>query len=219
MLSTTQPALSSCVCQTIGAPAEVRLCEEHHAYWRGDRRLTSVTAVVKGMWPEKPDFSAAPEGVIENARERGVEVDTLFTAYLRGKLHEIPAGTREDSADLFMKLVRWWEKRSGMEADAQVILADDEIAGCADIVPPKAVYDLKTTYDLEPTYSLQVGGYCHLYEAQYGVLPEECGIIHLTKRFAEPKLVKFEVMTVVSEFRIVRDMWRLTRRLSRRKSA
>lgn len=210
----------TCVCQTIGAPAEVRLCIPCHRYWRGDRELTSVTSVIKGTWPEKPDFSKAPEGVIENARKRGIEVDAMFTAWLRGKLSgELPVDVyRQDSADLFKKLVDWWLKRPTVGADPQVILADDEIAGTADIVTLRAVYDLKTTYNLEPTYSLQVGGYCHLYEAQYGVLPEECGIIHLTER-QEPKLVKFEVMTVVSEFRIVRDMWRLTRRLTKRKSA
>lgn len=195
-------------------PTAVRFFDCCHTYYRGDKRLTSITGMMKRTWPAPKDFESAPEWRVENARERGVEVDMLFSAYLNGRLHEIPSGTREDSAELFMRLIRWWEKRPQVVARAQVILADDELAGTADIVPPQAVYDLKTTYNLEPTYRVQVGGYCHLYQAQYGELPRECGIVHLTERFPEPKFVPLDVLTVVSEFRVVRDMWRLTQRLS-----
>lgn len=203
----------ACTCDSIGAdPSVVTFCQACHIYRRGDRRLTSITRMLKSVWPLKPDFSSAPEGVIESARDRGVEVDQLFSSYLSGTLTAIPAGTRQDSAELLMKLIAWWEKQPMRKAEAQFILADEELAGCVDIMPPRIIYDLKTTYDLEPTYSLQVGGYCHLHEKQFGELPEECGIIHLTKRFAEPKLVRYEVMTAVSEFRVMLDFWRLVQR-------
>lgn len=210
----------TCDHATIGAdPSIVRFYECCHSYYRGDRRLTSVTSVLKSTWPEKPDFSAAPDGVIESARERGTEVDALFSAWLAGTLDAIPAGTREDSKDLLLKLIPWWQETDYREARAQIVLADDEIAGTADIVTESAVFDLKTTYNLEPTYRLQVGGYCHLYEAEYGELPETCGIIHLTKRFPEPKCIVYDPVTVVSEFRVVLTMWRLTQRLTRKASA
>lgn len=208
----------ACLCLAPPSP-DVTFCAEHHVYARNGKRLASITSVLKTTWPEKPDFSAAPEGVIENARERGSEVDALFSRWLTGQLTEIPVNTREDSRDLLLKLTDWWRDSSYGPARAQVILTDDEIAGMVDILPEKAVLDLKTTYDLEPTYRLQVGGYCHLYEAECGELPETCGIIHLTKRFAQPKFIAFDPVSVVSEFRVVLDMWRLTQRLKRKQTA
>ena len=209
----------SCGCETIGASG-VRFCDEHHRYWRGDAELASVTRVVKEAWPYKPDFSAADPEVLENARGRGVEVDRLFCQWLEGKLPSIPAGTREDSKDLFMKLLRWWptSKLERTCVATQVLLADAEIAGTADIVG-EGIAELKTVSAIEPTYRLQLGGYCHLYEVQHGKLPKWCGIIHVNKSLREPKWIPFEPEVVVAEFFTVLEMWRLVRRLKPRKFA
>ena len=203
--------MNACCCDTIGAPLVVRPCRVHHIYHFGDRELTSVTQCIKSTWPIPPDYSKADPAVLENARERGVEVDALLTSWLAGELPEIPAGVREDTRDLFVKLTDWWTIEDNPRS--QVILANDELAGTADIITDNAVYDLKTTYNLEPTYSLQVGGYVCLYEAEHGRLPERCGIIHLTKR-QKPKLIEFEPLVVAGEFRVVYDMYKLVNRIA-----
>ena len=201
----------TCCCETIGAPPELRRCPEHFHFWRGDRRLKGITSLIRETWPIPPDFNAADPARLGNAKNRGVEVDGLLTSWLAGMLTEIPAGVMEDTRDLFRKLVDWWPFG---EAQAQVVLDDGELVGVVDVLTGGGggVWDLKTTYNLEPTYQLQVGGYVCLYETEHHRRPERCGIIHLTKR-QKPKLVEFDPLIVASEFRAVRDMWQLCRRL------
>ena len=212
--------MTECICETIGAnPSVVRLCEEHHVYKRGDKRLTSVHGVLK-VWPVKSSWEDKGPWVdarVANARDRGREVDALLSAWLSGALEEIPAGTREDVKELFMQIVPWWQHRfAGVEAKAQVILADEDIAGTADIVilSGDEIWDLKCVSELQQKYQLQLGAYCTLYEAQYGRTPKRCGVIHV-KKDREPKLVPYDPFIVASEFRIVREMWKLVKRKSR----
>lgn len=189
--------------------------DSEHRYWRGVQELTSISSILR-LWPIKPDWDTVDPAVIANANERGREVDTLLTAWIAGQLQKIPAGYREDSVELFKKLLAWDHLHAIPSPQSQVILADDEIAGTADIVGDGIIADLKTVYSLQPTYGLQLGGYCHLYEAQHGKLPHTCGIIHVTKRFSEPKWVPFDVSIVVSEFRTLLAFWRLVKRKANR---
>ena len=67
-----------------------------------DRRLTSVGKIIRSCWP--PPERPIPPDVIENARDRGEQVDRLFAAYVLGKLNTIPAGTRCSSRNLLPSL-------------------------------------------------------------------------------------------------------------------
>ncbi len=212
----TMQGEQTCVCNSIGAPStEVRLCSRCHVYWRGDQRLTSVSTIIKAVWPIRPDYSEAPADVLENARIRGVEVDALFTAYLRGTLSKIPAGTREDVKDLLLKLVQWWDTYGWDNADGQVLLAGPTEAGTCDIRGESIIADLKCTYDIEPMYPVQLGGYADLNEAQYGRLPTTLGIIHLTKRFKQPQWIPLDVEECVRDYRLCRDVYRMAVRRSK----
>ncbi len=185
---------------------------EKHTYHRGLVRLESVTSVIRSTWPIKPSWDQVDPAVIENARERGVEVDSLFSAWLNGTLDRIPAGMREDARDRFLALTEWWSHGA---AKAQVILADDEIAGQADIVLPTAIYDLKNTAQIESTYSLQLGAYADLYEKEHGRLPDALGVIHVTHPKGKPvsiKVIHFDVAIAVSEWRLLRQFWTLVKR-------
>ncbi len=206
----------NCDHATIGAPDAVEFFPCCHRYKRGDRCLTSVSKVI-GIWPEKASWDNGDPYVMErvqDANARGVEVDSMLCDWLAGKLAgEIPVDVyRQDAADLFVKLMNWWP--FGANVKTQVILNDGEIAGMADLVvaSPSGIWDLKCVSELQPTYPLQIGGYVHLYHAEYGKYPERCGNIHVKKSLKVPKLVEYEPMTVASEFRIVRDMWRLVKR-------
>lgn len=203
----------ACVCASIGAPADiVRFCEECHRYWKGDKELKSVTKVLKTTWPFKPDFSRADPMVLENARDRGCVVDSLFTAYLRGHLKAIPRGTRTDAVELFFRLKRWWDERKHDSVQSQVILADDEIAGTCDVLADDWIYDVKSTYDIEPMYELQLGAYAQLHFASFQKPVKGIGIIHVTNRYATPKLVKIDLHTALQDWATLRECYRMAQR-------
>src|SRR5688572_12340556 len=198
-----------CTHQTIGAdPKAVTFHECHHVSKRGDKELDSVTRVVYACFPAKAKFREAPPEVLENARQRGVEVDKLVTAYLRGNLATIPAGTRIDSKELFFKLKPWIDSALS-RAMPQIILADEDIAGTADIVTTDGlILDLKTTYDVtEPHYDLQLGMYANLFEAQFGEKPKGISIIHLTERLPAPKIVTLDLKQCQYDAKMIRDVW------------
>lgn len=202
-----------CVCASIGEdPAKVRFCFDCHRYWRGDKQLVSVSKVLRTTWPFKPDFSQADPAVIENARDRGVAVDTLFTAYVRGNLSSIPAGTRTDATELFFRLKRWWDAKKITDAQSQVILADDAIAGQCDLLADNWIYDLKCTYNIEPMYQLQLGAYAQLHYAQTGQAVKGIGIIHVTKRYATPKLIKVDLAEALKDWMLIRDTYQMALR-------
>lgn len=207
-----------CTHETIGAdPKVVTFHECHHVYKRGDKELDSVTRVIKACFPVKPSYFDAQPDVLENARERGIAVDRLVTAYLRGTLTAIPAGTRQDATTLFFKVKAWldsWE----CKGVPQVIVADEDIAGTADIVTTEGgIWDLKTTYNVsEPTYELQLGLYALLFKAQFGELPSRIGIIHLTERFAAPRIVPLDVKQCVQDAAMIRDVWLMAQRRTRK---
>lgn len=205
------PAL--CNCASIGEdPAKVRFCADCHRYWRGDKQLKSVSSLLKMLWPYKPDFSRADPAVVENARDRGIVTDALFSLYVKGGLDRIPKGTRQDSVELFFKLRRWWDGRKHGEVDSQVILADDELAGQCDVKDDDDIYDVKCTHDLERTYELQLGGYGELHFATYKRPAKSLTIIHCTKRFPEPRIVKVDFMKALQDWATIRQMWSMVNR-------
>lgn len=206
---------ATCTCQSIGAdPASIRFCVECHRYWRGDKKLDSVSSVIRQCWPIKPDFSAAKPEVIENARDRGVTVDFLFSSYVNGALDKIPAGTRKDAVELFFKVRRWWDDHKHGETRAQVILADSEIAGTCDVLDDDCIWDLKCTYNIEATYPLQLAAYGALHFATFGRPAKKLGIIHVTERYPEPKIIKLDVAAVLEQWMTFREFYRLVQRVT-----
>lgn len=201
--------IGACVCASIGAPDHIRFCEECHRYWRGDKQLLSVSKVLRSTWPFKPDYSAARPEVIENARDRGCVVDSLFTSYVKGRLQAIPRGTREDAVELFFRLKRWWDARNVESVQSQVILADDDVAGMCDLIADDWIYDLKTTHDIEPMYQLQLGAYAQLHFATFQRPAKGLGIIHLTKRFSVPKLIKIDMVSALQDWAALRECYQM----------
>ena len=188
-----------------------------HRYWdETGKELYGVTATIKQMWPST---NGAPEHVIENARERGAELDALVTSYLNGTLHAIPAGIREDTKELFLKFLDWWgicrEARDWGKVTPQVMLSDGEYAGTCDLLFENGtIIDIKCKWDLDFQCELQLGGYADLYLDNPVNHPAICevGILHLTKRLAKPKLIMLNEVQCVQDWRTIRDMHRLLRR-------
>lgn len=202
----------NCLCGSV--LPETILCAEHHRYFRSGRELASVTRVLKSCWPVKPSYEKADPAVIENARDRGVEVDGLLSKYAEGKLAAIPAGTREDAKDLFMKAKDWVDvAREVGPIRSQVILSDDTMAGMCDfVVAGPTIADLKATYEVEAFYPIQLGLYALLFEEQHKQSVEGLGIIHVTKRYAGPRWIPLDVDECKRDARLIRDTWNMAQR-------
>ncbi len=172
-----------------------------------------MTRILKRMIP--PDFSGADPEVLENARNRGIATDELFSAYVEGRLTTVPAGTRRDAVDLFLKLRHWWDKRGvNVKVSSQVILADDEVAGTCDVLErhyDPIIWDCKATYNIDPSYPLQLGAYADLYERQHGKLPR-IGILHVTERYDEVRVIELDSVECANDFRILRGAYEVIQR-------
>lgn len=202
-----------CVCHIIGERDVLRFAECHHRFFLNDRELPSVTKILRACWPVKPDFSAAPADVLENARIRGSALDELCSAYVAGKLDRIPAGTREDVKDLFLKALPWFDEalKTG-PLKAQERLTDGFVAGITDFTGEAIVFDLKGTYDIEPYYPVQVGGYIELFEAQYKRQVEAAGILHVTARLPKPRWIPLNVAECRDDWKTLRRCWEMAHR-------
>jgi len=215
MIAITEPSVEQCNC-SLWQPEHtvVRFCSTHHAYYRGSQKLHSVSRVLRTIWPLKPDFSAARPDVLENARDRGVVTDDLFSRYVIGGLDRIPRGTREDSVQLFFKLRRWWDKHKHGEVRSQVILADQEIAGTCDVKDDDDIYDVKCSYHIEATYPLQLAAYGELHFATFGRPVKSLNIIHISERFPEPKIIKVDLVSTLEDWMLIRQLWKMVQRRS-----
>lgn len=208
---------ATCTCQTIGAdPAVVRFAECHHRYFRGDKRLESVTSVIRQVWPIKKNFEDADPWVLEHARDRGVRVDGYFSEYLRSGNVRIQAGEWREVVERTKAVVEWWDKDWKEPVTPQVILADNEIAGTADIVGDIGfIADLKNVSALDATYWIQVGAYADLFEKQFGHPAQRGALIHVTQPKDKPVSVKFvevELKQAVADWRVCREMWAMVQR-------
>lgn len=186
-----------CDCASIGKPAELWQCPHFHIF-RGDRRLTSVSRIVGASFPLPPGI---PPDVLESARERGSEVDALFAAYVLGKLDRIPAGTRNDSRDLFLKAKAWYDRQSFKTVEVQVLLGTDDYGGVLDFRCDGVPLDLKCTHRVEHSARMQV--------AAYGALcMRESFILHVTERLKEAHIVAL-TQEDASDWDIILEHWRM----------
>lgn len=176
MSTVTIPA--TCQCGSIGR-TDLRQCPDHFHIWRGDKRLPSVGSILKAVWPQG---QLPPADVLENARERGSEVDQLFAEYVRGNLRTIPAGTRKDARSLFLKLKGWYDKQNFKTAEAQVVLGAEDHGGVLDFRFDGVPCELKATYDVDQKYIMQAACYAEIDNGG-----ERGMILHVTERYQEPR--------------------------------
>jgi len=205
---------NSCSCDTIRDGPSVAICVFCHKYWRGGRELASVSRVIREASPDSYSWEGVDERVVENARERGAETDFLFSGYIAGTLTEIPVGIRHDARDRFLALQEWWD---GLQPPAfamsQVILADDVIAGTADVIltlPEVEIWDVKNVAKLQSTYPAQVAAYAQLYQAQYGATVSKIGVIHVTQQKHKPVIVRkveYDFNAAMSQWLTLRHAW------------
>ena len=198
----------SCQCGLV--TEKIYRCNPCHRYWIYGSERTSVSHVLRDVLP--PDYDGVPEYRVEHARERGVAVDAIISAYVMGKPPAIPVGTPEDLIDevkvLFERFADWWDKQGFKNVTAQAIVYGPEIAGAKDLDADSTIFDVKCTYNLLPSHRIQVAGYMDLDgKGRNGAL------IHLTKRYKTPRIEPI-VERDFRDWMTVRDFWRLKRRLA-----
>jgi hypothetical protein len=183
--------------------------EATHTYTRDGVRLPSITEVITACWPRT---DGAPESAIEHARERGVWVDSAFTAYLTDGTVEIPTGTPQEFADCLGMAIDWWDaERGGASVECQVRLFGNKEAGSADlVVDGHSIIDLKATWEISKTVGAQLGGYSTLRE-EMGQYSDHLAILHVHRRLKVAKFVDIHYEEACRQWRVIRDFWRLTR--------
>jgi hypothetical protein len=193
---------ATCQCGSIGR-TDLRQCPEHFHLWRGDVRLTSVGRIIRDCWP-KPE-TMPPADVLENARDRGDQVDKLLAAYVLGKLKAFPVGTRRDAMALFDKVQTWYDKQTFRKVEVQVLLGAQDHGGVLDFRFDGLPVDLKATFQIEQTARMQVAGYADLCGESDGY------VLHVTERFKEARLHLVGAEDI-HDWRILRDCWRMVAR-------
>ena len=182
---------TSCVCHTIGAPEEIRFCEEHHSYRFGDRKLVSFSKMLSTVYPQKrEELDKIPPEVLEHARERGQRVDRYASEYARTGTVTVQAGEWQEVLDRVSIFVDWFDKTKPIVIGVQNICfsLDDGIAAMKDFdfvsggIP--AIVDLKCTASPDWTWKAQLG--CHVRYSSYASEPtvgySEPYILHINPK-------------------------------------
>jgi len=191
-------AVAACACDSIGAPKEIRRCDEHHRYWLGDKRLDSVSHVIKTLIAS--DYSGVDPAVLETARVRGAAIDAYFCEYLQSGTVTVNAGERADVLERLERLISWWDE-SGLKATAvqQTVYSEaDGIAGTFDLATEDMIIDLKCVSKLMPNYGLQLGAYLCMDKQTFPL--RDAAILHVTKE--KVRLVKYNAKKC-------RDQWKV----------
>ncbi len=197
--------MNNCCCESIGAPPEIRFCADHHRYFLGDKKLASVSRVIRECWPIKKSFEYADPAVLEHARERGIRVDRYFEQYLKTGSIRIPNGEWMDVIELIQGLIKWWDAKGLPTPKTQQIVHDHEIAGTVDLLWSDRIIDLKCVSALDPTYKLQLGAYAEIAGVQ------SIGVIHANAKGV--KLVEFDFFKCALDWNTLRDMWSMVNRI------
>lgn len=194
---------TTCTCVTFDpADTGTRQCPEHFHLWRGAVRLASVGSIVRGSFPLDPSI---PPAVLENARERGAQLDRLFAAYCLGTLRVIPAGTRQDAIALFEKARQWFDKQNFKTVEVQVLLGCDDYGGVLDFRFDGVPVDLKGTSKIEHSHRMQVAAYAALDSSITG------NVLHVMERIKEARLVEL-VTEDFDDWFILLEHWRMLKR-------
>ena len=146
-----------------------------------------------------------PADILENARDRGSELDKLAAAYVRGELKKIPAGTREDAKELFLKFRAWFGAQNFSKVEAQVVLGGEDYGGVLDFRFDGTPCDLKGTYNIEQTAVMQVSAYTDLCKEEVG------GILQVTERLKAPVWRQITEEDML-DWRIMLSHWRMLQR-------
>jgi hypothetical protein len=169
----------------MGNPVRLEFDEASHTYTLGERRLPSVTQVLKPLI----DYAGIPEAILNKAAERGNYVHKCCELYLLGTLDE--SGIDEECAPYFQGFKKFMDE-TGFEPELieqRLYHAKLMYAGTVDlggVLPPigrrrkphRAMIDIKTTFKLMKSVGPQTAAYANAWASQN---PKE---LHFDERYA-----------------------------------
>lgn len=205
--------VATCLCETIGKPASIHFCDEHHRYSYGDRKLASFSHVLRTVYPQKAaELEKIDPGVLEHARERGGRVDQYASEYARTGNVTLPAGEWEEVKERVGIFVDWFEAEKPIVRGVQQIVYDleDGIAATKDFdfvaQGAPAIVDLKCTASPDWTWKLQLG--CH---ARYSKNGSDLYILHINPKLYKRggvKLIPYNSVECLRIYDAARMWWR-----------
>ncbi len=152
----------------------LRFDAERHEYWVGDRRLPSVSEVIRPLI----DYSMVPEERLEFARDRGTAVHLACHLDDLAQLDE----SSVDEEHVLPRLMAW--RKFKVDHDVEIVISEEPMyysalgyAGTPDKYVrllsaergrtrrTTAVIDLKTVAQMKPVIGVQLSGYRLLLEA------------------------------------------------------
>ncbi len=195
------------------AASEITLDPTSHVYSRGLVTYTSVSAVIKSVMPT--DYSAIPEDVLANARDRGIWIDAMLTSWLRNEQPVISkefASEHPDWVSRLQMLIEWWKKQNFTVRGTQVTVSDEVnlIAGTLDL-DCDIILDLKIVSELQPSYFLQLGAYLEMMDGT------AAGIIHVTKD--RVRLVEYHAQQCRSDWNAALSWYLTKKRLEKKQDS
>ena len=180
-------AVAVCECQTVGAPQQIRFCVEHHRYWYGDKRLTSFSALLREVYPQKQEELAKIDpGTLEHARDRGSRVDRYVSEYARSGNVTIQPGEWLEVVERVSIFADWFlANKPEVRGVQQVVYnLEDGIAATKDfdfvLQGNPVICDLKCTYSPDWTWKAQLG--CH---ARYSKNGADLYVLHINPKLYE----------------------------------
>jgi hypothetical protein len=157
--------------------------------------MPSVTVVISTVFKHWFNFDMVPEGVLEEAKKRGVDVHHSCAVLAQG-LFPMIAPEYQGYLDSFR---RWFDL---MVED--VLLSEERLVdpvlgyhGCPDLLVRSKqgeiiLVDLKTPQVLMPTWKWQLAAYDHLVEINKGWKIERCGSLRLNSDGGPAKMEYYE---------------------------
>lgn len=167
------------------------LDELSHVYHLEGKPLTSVTRVIKSVWPNRPTFDQAPIHVLEHARHRGERVDYWVCEYA-SRNGNIEVDDDTDVVQSVNFFDQWWSKTQPSYLDHQRTVWSEAAGVCGRfdllllIDGRPTIVDVKRTHNEEETWPIQLGGYRDLYHHstsgdQFRI--NDIGVLHIHPRF------------------------------------
>lgn len=200
------------------------LDELAHVYHIEGRPLTSVTNVIKSVWPNKPTFEHAPAHILEHARYRGERVDYWVGEYAKtnGKIDIEDDADIVESVEFFDK---WWRKAGPVYLDHQRMVWNEDLGVCGkfdlllSIDGTPVIVDTKRTHNEEQTWPVQLGAYRDLYHHmpagdQFHIA--DVAVLHIHPRFKSGYIYrKYSTAEAVDAWRHTVGFWKAVQRYAK----
>ena len=161
---------------------QIVLEPEHHIYHYKDKKLPSVTQLLRGNGLT-PNFDGVNSHVLKYSQEYGTEVHKVIEDYINDKEESV---LYEDELNSFKKWYNQWVGDSDLEVITEVKTEYNGIAGMIDLLYKKdgkyGLIDWKTTSsEYNEHWRYQLSCYKCMLEKRFGIKIDYLNVVHINK--------------------------------------